>query len=236
MKKISILILGASIFYLSGVATVKYQLFPYTLLSDFKNRYLNNINLNNDYLNNRNYIIKSKLFEAYETNKTNIVMLGDSITEAASWKELLINYNITNRGISGDVTKGFIERLDGIYKLNPEYVFIMGGINDISKGYSVGTIFNNYKILIENLKKENIKPIVQSTLFTNVPWKNKQVKELNILLEQYCKVNKINFINLNNNLSKNDMIIAKYSDDGIHVNSYGYKTWRNEIDKFLKQI
>jgi lysophospholipase L1-like esterase len=236
LKKITILILGAGIFYLSGIATVKYQLFPYTFLYDFKNRHLNNINLNNDYLNNHNYTMKSKLFETYETNQTNIVMLGDSITEAASWKELLVNYNITNRGISGDVTKGFIERLDGIYKLNPEYVFIMGGINDIAKGYGVRTIFNNYKILIENLKKENIKPIVQSTLFTNVPWKNKEVKKLNTLLEKYCKTNKINFINLNDNLSKDDTIIAKYTNDGIHVNSYGYKAWRNEIDKFLKQI
>jgi lysophospholipase L1-like esterase len=231
-----ILILGASIFYLSGAVTVKYQLFPYTFLSDFKNKESNTINLNNDYLNNTSYTRRSRLFEIYETNQTNIVMLGDSITEAASWKELLVNYNIINRGISGDVTKGFIERLDTIYKLNPEYVFIMGGINDIGKGYGVTTIFNNYKIIIENLKKENIKPVVQSTLFTNIPWKNKQVKELNTLLEQYCKINKINFINLNEYLSKNDKIIDKYSNDGIHTNSYAYKIWRNEIDKFLKQI
>lgn len=236
MKKIVILILGASILYLIGAATIRYQLFPYSLWLDFKHKQLPIIAVDNDYLNNHNYAKRARFFEIYETNKTNIVMLGDSITEFASWKELLVNYDITNRGISGDVLKGFIARLDTVYKLNPEYVFIMGGINDIKKGYGVSTIFNNYRILIENLKKENIKPIVQSTLFTNIPWRNKQVKELNTLLEEYCKTNKVSFINLNKYLSKDERIIDKYTSDGIHVNAYAYEIWRNEIDKFFKKI
>jgi lysophospholipase L1-like esterase len=160
-------------------------------------------------------------------------MLGDSITFGINWNELVGNLNIINRGVGSDITKGFIERLENIYKLNPKYVFIMGGINDIGRGYDVDTIFKNYKLIIKKLQINNIIPIVQSTLFTTNKKYSIKVRRLNRLLIEYCKNNKIDFINLNSKLSKNGILIQDYTYDGVHLNANGYEIWKNEITKYL---
>jgi hypothetical protein len=43
--------------------------------------------------------------------KGKVIMLGNSITEGGNWKKLLKDSTVINRGISGDVTFGVINRL-----------------------------------------------------------------------------------------------------------------------------
>lgn len=234
MRKIILSILGAGIFYLSGAVTVQYKLFPFPQIVDLKNGTLFDDRAN--YLKNKKYIQQVGLYEIYQTKQSRVVMFGDSITFGVNWNELLDDVNIINRGIGSDTTEGFIERLDFIYKLNPEYVFIMGGINDIGKGYKVEEIFQNYKNIIEKLQSKNIKPIVQSTLFTRKEERKEKVKQLNLLLMKYCKENKVDFINLNSKLSKDDMLLEKYTYDGVHLKASGYEIWKDELRKYLSQL
>ena len=107
------LLVGASLLYLSGAITVQYKLFPYNLVLKLKNKN----DLRPDYLKNMKYEKQTSLYNIYEIKKAEIVMLGDSITFGVNWNELLDNNNIINRGIGSDTTEGFIQRLDYIYKL-----------------------------------------------------------------------------------------------------------------------
>ena len=232
MKKITILFLGASIFYLLGAITVQYKLFPYPLILDFKNNTLGLTNRSK--LRDNIYKIKIDLYNIYEIKQTKIVMLGDSITCGANWKELL-NNSVVNRGIGMDYTTGFINRLNNIYKINPKYVFIMGGTNDIAHNYNtVDVTFKNYIFIIKSLQSHNIIPIVQSTLYARKSKHyNNKIQKLNTLLESYCKNNQIKFINLNKKLSKDKFLIQDYTYDGVHLNADGYKIWSNEIRQYL---
>src|SRR5210317_515488 len=81
---------------------------------------------------------------AYQPKIIRIVMLGDSITAFVNWRDLLSRYDVANRGVGGDTTKGIINRLSDIYKLDPEICFIMVGINDLDQGLSVSKVFMNY--------------------------------------------------------------------------------------------
>lgn len=234
MRKIMLSILGAGIFYLGGAVTVQYKLFPFPQIVDLKNGTLSDDRA--DYLKNKKYTQQVGLYEVYQTKQSKVVMLGDSITFGVNWNELLDDVNIINRGIGSDTTEGFVERLNYIYKLNPEYVFIMGGINDIAKGYKVDEIFQNYKNIIEKLQSKNIKPIVQSTLYTRKEERKEKVKQLNSLLMKYCKENKVDFINLNSKLSKNEILIKDYTYDGVHLKPIGYIIWRDELRKYLSQL
>jgi len=234
MQKKILLVLGAGIFYLGGAITVQYKLFPFPQIIALKNGTI--FDNKPDYLQNKKYIQQIGLYKIYQTKEAKIIMLGDSITYKVNWNELFNNQNIINRGIGSDTTEGFLHRLNFIYKLNPEYVFIMGGINDIGKGYKVEEIFKNYKTIIEKLKSKNIIPIVQSTLFTTKKKHTNKVKKLNNLLMQYCKKNKIDFINLNDKLSKNGTLIKDYTVDGVHLKPKGYKIWKNELEKYLSRI
>ena len=61
-----------------------------------------------------------------------IVFLGNSITEAGGdWNVRFGTSNIVNRGISGDMTEGVLNRLDEIIHYKPIALFLLIGINDI---------------------------------------------------------------------------------------------------------
>jgi len=47
-----------------------------------------------------------------------VVMLGDSITEGADWRELFPDVRILNRGISGDTSDGIVRSLDAAHGMS----------------------------------------------------------------------------------------------------------------------
>jgi lysophospholipase L1-like esterase len=180
------------------------------------------------------YEIKNRLFAEYSEKIDKIVMFGDSITEGVAWNELLGISGIANRGIGGDITEGFLNRLSDIYKLNPEMCFIMGGINDIRKGIPLETIIRNMERIISALEGHGIKVIIQSTLYVAKnydKWKeiNSKVKELNTWLERYCEERGIIYIDINRALADADALRKEYTYDGVHLLGSGYKIWGKMI-------
>ncbi len=186
--------------------------------------------------NNTYYQHKISQFEllSTQTNKT-IVMIGDSIIDRGIWNELTNRNDIINRGISGDTTKGVLNRL-GSLNTGLKQAFIMIGVNDLFRGRSVQYIFDNYKKIITVLNNKKIVSIIQSTLYVgkDIPVKyNKKIKKLNFLLFQYSKKNKIIFIDLNKHLAKNGYLNSKFSRDSLHLNGYGYIKWTKIIEGYF---
>jgi hypothetical protein len=60
------------------------------------------------------YKLKVGQFRSYPNSPKDIIFLGNSITAGAEWNELLQNEHARNRGISGDITFGVLERLDEV--------------------------------------------------------------------------------------------------------------------------
>ncbi|GHU99862.1 hypothetical protein FACS189483_09550 [Spirochaetia bacterium] len=180
------------------------------------------------------YDIKNDLFLVYNESGYEIVMLGDSITEGVSWNELLGINNIANRGIGGDFTDGFINRLTGIYKLRPEMCFIMGGINDLHHGITVEKILVNFERMIESMELHGITVIIQSTLYVSKErpkWEiiNRSVNELNNGLQEICIRNDLLYLDVNNVVMDDGALNKKYTYDGIHLNGNGYNKWKELI-------
>lgn len=99
------------------------------------------------------YYQRTSLFDILPITAKDIVFLGNSITNGCEWHELLKNKNIKNRGISGDVINGINDRIDEILKGKPSKIFLMAGINDISKGHSIAEITGNIDKLVKKIKK-----------------------------------------------------------------------------------
>lgn len=193
------------------------------------------------YKENLVYQLQTGLYEVYKTKKADVVMLGNSITAGCNWNELLGRDGVVERGVVSDVLEGFIARLPYVFKLNPKVVFVMGGINDLYSGNSVETTFERYTRLITEIRNKNIKVVVQSTLYVNPKWKlakekNVLVEALNNLLENYCKNQKIEFIDLNKQLAKDKVLQNEYTWDGLHINSKAYRIWGDEVEKVLKKM
>ena len=187
-----------------------------------------------------NYEVLNKLFSVYDRNyKYKIVMLGDSITAEVAWNELLGIDFIANRGIGGDTTNGFIERLENIYEIDPEICFIMGGINDIHSGITVEDILSNFETIVEKLTEKGIKVIIQSTLYVSRErpnWEkiNEAVDELNDGLQKICARNYLQYLNVNKILTNNGALDKEYTYDGVHLLGNGYNKWKEFIMAIIK--
>ncbi|MCP3923563.1 MAG: lipolytic protein [Desulfobacterales bacterium] len=170
-----------------------------------------------------------------ETDVKVVVMFGDSITMGGKWDQLFNSDIIANEGLKSDMTSGFLDRMDDVYRHQPEIVFIMGGINDIAGGISPNSIFKNFKTIIRNLRRRGIIPVIQATLYSRKKAFNPSVERLNSLLVAYAEKNRIDYIDLNATLSTKKKLKRKYTFDGLHITQKAYLIWKKEIVKVLKK-
>lgn len=191
---------------------------------------------------------KEQLSNLKNKHKYNIVMIGDSLTARNDWNQVLNRNDILNMGQDGDLTYekigneryGVLSRLDG---LNNSYnqAFLMIGVNDIVNAKTVDEIFSNYVKIISLVVDNQIRPIIQSTLYIthnnyniNVKKTNKEIEKLNQLLYNYAQAEGILYIDLNKRLSIHNQLISKYTYDGVHINQLGYEIWATTIKEYLR--
>src|SRR5215204_3668553 len=101
-----------------------------------------------------NYALKVEQFRSFPNSSNDIIFLGNSITAGTDWMELLGRTDVRNRGISGDITFGILERLQEVTEGKPAKVFILIGINDISRNVPDSVIVSNYLKIVQRIKKE----------------------------------------------------------------------------------
>jgi lysophospholipase L1-like esterase len=188
------------------------------------------------------YEQKVSMFRLLPDTKNEIIFLGNSITDIGEWTEIWQNKNVKNRGISSDNTFGVLARLDEILSSKPSKIFIMIGINDIAKETPDSIIILNYLKILVSIKKYSPKTkiIVQSILPTNNDFtefkrhqnKTEHIIFINEFLENYCRVNGLVFVDLYNAFLDLDTKLDKrYTNDGLHLNGYGYMKWKEKLNE-----
>ena len=237
------ILLVTIIAYAYGLMTVKYRIFPYRQIRYIKHMVIkNNPKVKNGLIAGHSkhprfyYLAKKSFFEINGT-KADIVMIGDSITDAADWDELFPNISIVNRGISGDTTEGVLHRMASIYSTNAKKAFIMIGINDLSENIPISRILYNYEQIVVQLKQHGVTPHIQSILLVGNKnaYLNKNIVKLNSKLKELSKKEHVVFIDLNKVFANNGMLKPTYSSrDGIHLNGEGYFAWKNSIKNFIE--
>jgi lysophospholipase L1-like esterase len=183
---------------------------------------------------------RTSLFDAIKTTSS-VVMVGDSLTGGAEWRELFPDVSIANRGIDGDTSGGILERMAGIVAVHAKKAFVMIGINDFTgAGRSVEEVFGNYMKIVAALKQGGAEVFVQSTLMCNerkAAWKscaaaNVKIKQLNRRLAAPGR-KEFTFIDINRKLADERGLKDELTYDGVHLNGKGYLLWRNEIAPFV---
>ena len=101
------------------------------------------------------YYRRAALFECLPTDTTDIIMLGNSLTDGCEWHELMQDNRIKNRGITADVVAGIKDRLPAIIKGRPAQIFIMAGINDISHDLSADSISGMIWDIVSQIRQES---------------------------------------------------------------------------------
>lgn len=190
-----------------------------------------------------NYVLKVSQFRSYPNSDKDIIFLGNSITDYTDWNELLQLKEARNRGISGDITFGILERLDEVIEGKPAKVIILIGINDIARNIPDSVIIKNYLTIIHRIKAASPKTkIYFNTLFpvnNSFPAKNHFNKDdhiafVNDAIRNLAISEKIKVIDIHPHLLDADKKLdKKYTYDGLHLNNEGYLKWAEVIKPYL---
>ncbi len=195
-----------------------------------------------------NFDLRVELFRSYPDSKKDIVFLGNSITAGVDWMELMGNKHLRNRGISGDITFGVLQRLSEVTEGKPAKVFILVGINDISRNIPDSVILQNYKKMIERIRTESPKTKIyfhtlmpvnnEFTQFRNHYNKDEHILAVNEGLKKLGAEEKVTIIDLYPHfLNAEKKMEKKYTVDGLHLNAEGYAVWARVLKegKFLEK-
>lgn len=175
-------------------------------------------------------------FKAQPMVKGKTVFLGNSITESGNWKKLLGDSSVINRGISGDITFGVQQRLPDIIALKPAKLFLMIGINDLSKGIPDEIVLQNILSIVYAVHKGSpqTKIYVQSLLPVNPTVeqfpqrfnKADHILTINAQLARHVTALGGTYIDLHSKFTDDQgNLKAAYTYDGLHLTAAGYKHW-----------
>ena len=176
--------------------------------------------------------LRDKIFsQIFPASKVNILLIGDSLLAQENWNRSLDRNDLKNDAFGGAITQQILWNIErGELVSNPEIVVIDGGINDLLSGVPTQRVLKNYQKIIEVLRKRNIKIIAHLVLYTVENEEiNKEVFVLNYLLKEYFESQKIEFIDMNLQLSDQKKLKSNFSIDGIHLKKEAYKIWANEL-------
>ena len=191
-----------------------------------------------------NYELKVELFKSFPNKSSDIIFLGNSITAGTDWMEMLGRTDVRNRGISGDITFGVLERLDEVTEGKPSKIFILIGINDISRNIPDSVILSNYKKIIRRIKKESpgTKIYFNTLLPVNNSFpdrahfnKDEHLLFVNEELKKLGAAEKITVIDIHPHfLDAGKRLDKKYTYDGLHLDMEGYQKWAAILKPYLK--
>lgn len=192
------------------------------------------------------YYQRATLFEKLPITSTDIVFLGNSLTDGCEWTELFGNPHIKNRGISGDEVMGIYDRIDPILKGKPAKIFLLTGVNDVSHDLTADSILVMYKKLVSKIKSDSPKTklYIQSVLpvndeFTRFPKvhnKTQVILDINKGLKQLAKENGYTYIDLYTHFIApgTQSFDKKYTNDGLHLLGPGYLVWKEVLKPYVK--
>ncbi len=186
------------------------------------------------------YHQRVSLFRRLPQTKDDIIFLGNSITDGGEWSEMFADLKIKNRGISGDISAGVLNRIDEVSTRRPAKLFLLIGTNDLARNISPDSVAANIFRIVSLLKEQSpqTKLYVQSIFpvneqfgkFTGHTSKKKQITETNQLLRRHASQYAYQYTDVCTALSDSSgRLSAAYTNDGLHLTGPGYMKWKETI-------
>ena len=134
-----------------------------------------------------------------------------------------------------------------VIELNPEYVVILAGINDIARnnGYiTVENTFRNLVSMVELAKYNGIKPVMCTLVAADqIGWRKRvgdprpQIDSLNALIVNYAAANRIPLADYHSVTKDADGgMIQEYRKDAVQPDIDGYKAMEKVLDGVFSKL
>ena len=178
------------------------------------------------------------------TEEGSVVFFGDSITQG--WGSLAKDfpeYKVSNRGISGDTTRGLLTRLQGdVLDLKPKAVSMLIGTNDLDQGAEPEVVLANMKAIVAAMHAANpAMPIILNKVMPRGPKDGlfpEKIEKLNGLYEEafkndpkvvFCDTWSL-FVNDKESCNKEEF------PDLLHPNAAGYAKWTEALKPIFSKL
>lgn len=167
-----------------------------------------------------------------------LLFIGDSLIEYFDWERRFPGHEVFNYGIEGETVEGLLSRLLNVLEKaeNPDFVFIMTGINNMAMGDR--DFPGDYSKIIGRIKEKSpsSKIFVHGLLPVLVPFiPNDKIREMNVELKRMADEEKVFYLDVHAVFLDSSGALKKsyLLDDGVHLSEDGYRTWSAEIEKIL---
>lgn len=186
-------------------------------------------------------------FETLPAAKGKIVFCGNSITDGGEWSELFNDPGIINRGISGDVSEGVTDRIQELVRLHPSKLFLLVGVNDLSKGLPVRSIVANIRSITRSFEvlSPETRVYIQSVLPVNPSFnkfashvnKTDSIIKLNRMLVEVARQSNATYIDLFTAFAgPAGYMDPSYTNDGLHLLGRGYMKWKSVVFPYVYDL
>jgi len=137
-----------------------------------------------------------------------------------------IKFNFRNAGMLGDTTRSMLERFDvHVAALEPDYVIVWGGINDLFMLRTSEHILGNLKQIYRRARDAGVEPTASTvtSVLGNDPMLSRIV-ELNDMIRSHCTEHGIPVADLFAATSdESGRLRETFSSDGVHLSYAGYQ-------------
>lgn len=193
------------------------------------------------------YYQRATLFEALGCTPTDIVFLGNSITNGAEWSELLGDARCKNRGISGDTTDGVFDRLEAILEGRPAKIFLMVGINDLARGAADTTVVRGIERIARRIRSASPRTqlYLQSVLPVNDRYgmfaghtaRRDAIPTVNEGIRAVAEATGARYVDLYSRFvdPESGKMRPELSNDGLHLLGAGYLLWCEILKPYVNE-
>ncbi len=225
-----------------GVAAGTYQTFPYDQLRALKNAVDGDAEASGAeaYRENEHSLAAAAGDEDWGT-RADIVLVGDSITAYGRWNEMFPDTKMVNRAVGADTIEGVRQRLPTIMAVQPRKVFLSIGGTDALWANPHAEVIEKFGQVADAITESGAHLYIQSTFECRdngvcTPETRERIRRINRDLADLSAADgDVTFIDVNAGLSDDGGLKAEYTWDGIHLNAYGYRAWRDVIARFVNE-
>jgi len=142
------------------------------------------------------------------------------------------NIIFINASVSGDTSKGGLDRLDWSLSEKPDLIFLCLGANDMLRGINPSVTWDNLEMIIQKIKHKNIK-IILAGMRAQESYGVSYTKQFNSIFSELSKKYKITLYPF---LLEGVALKPKMNlPDGKHPNIVGVKEIANRIYPVIKE-
>lgn len=182
---------------------------------------------------------RQSLLELLPIDSSDIVFVGNSITEGFPLQEMFHSAHIKNRGIGDNQSIHILGRIRGIARARPKKIFLELGLNDIRNGVSADTLLANYQAVLSAIREESERTeiFVQSVFPAALYYKGLEpaIESFNARLAVLSHFPHGHFLNIFPLLCKDGFLDSALTCDGVHLKGKGYMIWRDALLPYVGQ-